>query len=168
MPLPCGLLDTPLLLCALRTFVAALLSVLLPIVLVPPLLLLGMLLPIVLVLPLLLLSMLLPIVLVLPLLLLGVLLPIVPVLPLLLLGVLLRLLSMLLCGFGLLVPSLLLLGMGLLFALLLVLCVCWSSDSEKQRQNGCAGDSNCVHMCYLCSFQVLALALAQASSCRVH
>jgi hypothetical protein len=33
-----------------------------------------------------------------------------------------------------------------------VLCISRRSDSEKQRQNGCAGDFNCVHMWYLCSF----------------
>ena len=94
----------------------------------------------------LLLSAYLPIVVVLPLLLLSVLLPIALVLPLLLLGVLLVLFR-----FGSLVLTLLLLGMVLFFALLLVLCVSRSSDSEKQRQNGCAGDSNRVHMCYLCA-----------------
>ena len=146
MPLPCTLLHALLFLRALRTFVAPLLlSVLLAIVLVLALLLLSMLLAIVLVLPLLLLSMLLPVVLVLPLL----------------------LLSMLLFGFGLLVLALLLLGMVLLFALLLVLCVSRSSKSKKQRQNGCVGDSNRVHLRHLCSFQVRSLALAQASCCRV-
>jgi hypothetical protein len=144
MLLPCAVLDTLLFLCALRPFVAPLLGALLPIVLVLPLLLLGVLLPIVLVLPLLLLGVLLPIVMVLPLLLLGVLPPIVLVLTLLLLGMLL-LLSMLLFGLGLLVLALLLLGMVLLFALLLVLCINRSSDSEKQRQNNCAGDSGYFH-----------------------
>jgi hypothetical protein len=89
------------------------------------------------------------------------------VLPLLLLGMRL-LLSVLLLGFGLLVLTLLLLGVILLFALLLVLCVSRRSDSEKQRQNSCAGDFDCVHIYYLCFFQASALALAQASSCRVH
>jgi hypothetical protein len=103
-----------------------------------------------------LLSVLLTIVLILPLLL-SMLGPIVLVLPLLLLSVLLRLLSMLLGGFGLLVLTLLLLGVVLLFALLLVLCVSRSSDSEKQRQDGFAGEANCVHTCYLCSFQCLPL-----------
>ena len=111
----------------------------------------------VLVLPLLLLSVLLSIVLVLSLLLLSVLLLLVLVLPLLLLSMLLWLLSMLLGGFCLLVLTLLLLGVVLLFALLLVLCISRSSDSEKQRQNGCASDANCVHTCYLCSFQCLPL-----------
>ena len=45
--------------------------------------------------------------------------------------------------------SMLLLGMVLLCALLLLLCIRRSRDSEKQRQNGCAGDSNCFHRCYL-------------------
>jgi hypothetical protein len=151
MLLPGAPLDALLFLAALRMFVAALLlGVLLPIVLALALLLLSVLLSIVLVLPLLLLCVLFWILPVLPLLLLGVLLPIVLVLPLLLLSMLR--LSVLLCGFGLLVPSLLLLGMGLLFALLLVLGINGSSDSEKQKQYGCAAYSNCVHMCYLCYF----------------
>ena len=169
MLLPRALLDALLFLDALWTFVAPLLSMLLLLVLVLSLLLLGMLLLLlVLVLSLLLLSMLL-LVLVLPLLLLGMLLLLlVLVLPLLLLSMLL-LLSVLLLGFGLLVLILLLLGVVLLFAaLLLVLCVSRSSNSEKQRQNGCAGDSNRVHMCYLCFFQDGLRMLAQASSCRVH
>jgi hypothetical protein len=138
MLLPCAPLDALLFLCALWMFMAPLLSLLLPIVLLLPLRSLGMLLLLVLVLPLLLLSMLLLLVL---------------VLPLLLLSVRLWLLSMLLGGFGLLVLALLLLGVVLLFPLLLVLCTSRSSDSEKQRQNGCAGDANSVHTCYLCSFQ---------------
>jgi hypothetical protein len=52
--------------------------------------------------------------------------------------------------------------MGLLFTLLLVLGINRSSDSEKQRQYGCASDSNCVHMFYLGHFQVHTLALEQA------
>jgi len=48
---------------------------------------------------------------------------------------------MLLFGLSLLVLALLLLGMVLLFPVLLLLCVSRSSDSEKQGQNGCAGDS---------------------------
>jgi len=68
------------------------------------------------------------------------------VLPLLL-GMLL-LLSMLLFGLGLLGLGLLL-GMVLLIALLVVLCIRRSSNSEKQRQNGCAGNSNYSHRCYL-------------------
>jgi hypothetical protein len=43
----------------------------------------------------------------------------------------------------------LLLGMVLLCALLVLLCIRRSGDSEKQRQNGCAGDSNYFHRCYL-------------------
>src|SRR5579864_5219581 len=59
------------------------------------------------------------------------------------------LLSMLLLlGFGLLMLVLLLFGMVLLLVLLLVLRVS-RSDSEKQRQNSCAGDSNKFHRCYL-------------------
>ena len=137
MLLPRAVLDSLLFLAALWTFVAPPLSLLLPIALVLPLLLLSMLLPIVLVLSRLLLSMLLPITLVLPLLLLSMLLPIALVLPLLLL-------SVLLLGSGLLVLTLLLLGMVLFFVL--VLCVSRRSDSEKQRQNGCTGDINCVHV----------------------
>jgi hypothetical protein len=45
--------------------------------------------------------------------------------------------------------SVLLLGMVLLCVLLVLLCVRRSSDSEKQRQNGCAGDSDYFHRCYL-------------------
>jgi len=45
--------------------------------------------------------------------------------------------------------SMLLLGMVLLRALLVLLCIRRSGDSEKQRQNGCAGDSNYFHRCYL-------------------
>jgi hypothetical protein len=56
-------------------------------------------------------------------------------------------LSMLLFGLGLLLFVLLL--MVLLFAVASLLCVGRSSDSEKQRKNGCAGDSNCFHRCYL-------------------
>jgi hypothetical protein len=61
----------------------------------------------------------------------------------------LLLLGMLAFGLGLLVLALLLLGMVLLFALLLVLCVNRSGDSEKQRQNGSARDSNYLHTRYL-------------------
>src|SRR6266403_1359100 len=67
------------------------------------------------------------------------------ILPLLLLGVLLPLLSMLLFRFGLLVLALFLCGVVLLFALLLVLCISRSSDSEKQGQKNCAGDSKSLH-----------------------
>jgi hypothetical protein len=55
------------------------------------------------------------------------------------------LLSMLPFGLSLLVLALLLRGMVLLFALLLVLRVSGGSDSEKQRQNGCASDSYYFH-----------------------
>ena len=75
------------------------------------------------------------------------------------LGLLLRLsllllLSMLLFRLGLLRFSLLsrlglLVRLALFFALFLLLCVARSSDSEKQRQNRCAGDSNYFHRCYL-------------------
>ncbi len=75
------------------------------------------------------------------------------------------LLSMLRFGLGFLVLALLLLGMVLLFALLLVLCVRRSSDSEKQRQNGCAGDTNHFHRCYLQNCSSRTLAPAQADSC---
>src|SRR5712692_956200 len=77
------------------------------------------------------------------------------------------LLSMLLFRLGLLVLALLLFGMVLLFAVLLLLCVGRSSDSEKQRQNGCAGDSNYFHRCYLRYCWIRTLALAQASCRRV-
>jgi hypothetical protein len=54
--------------------------------------------------------------------------------------------------------SMLLLGMVLLCALLVLLCIRRSGDSEKQRQNGCAGDSNYFHRCYLqnCWLRMLA------------
>src|SRR6266849_792554 len=80
----------------------------------------------------------------------------------LLLGVLLLLFVL-----GLLVLALFLLGMVLLCALLFLLCVGRSSNREKQRQNGCAGDSNYFHRCYLQNYSVLCLLLAQASCCRV-
>ena len=135
MLLPRAVLHALLFLGPLWTFVAALLSLLLPIVLVLPLPLLGMLLLLVL------------------------------VLPLLLLGMLL-LLSVLLLGFGLLVLTLLLLGVVLFFAL--VLRVSRSSNSQKQRENACAGDFNCVHVRCLCSFPDGLRLLAQASSGCVH
>jgi hypothetical protein len=72
------------------------------------------------------------------------------------------LLSVLLFGLGLLVLVLLLFGMILLFALLPLLCV-GRSDYEKQRQNGCTGDSNYFHMGCLYYCSLLTLALAQAS-----
>ena len=59
---------------------------------------------------------------------------------------LLRFLSLLRVGLALLVPALLL-GMVILFALLFVLGVNRSRNSEKQGQNGCAGNSNYFHMC---------------------
>jgi hypothetical protein len=76
-------------------------------------------------------------------------------------------LSMLLLGLGLLLLALLLLGMVLLCALLVLLCVRRSSDSEKKRQNGCAGDSNYFHRCYLQNCWLRTLALVQSSCCRV-
>ena len=57
--------------------------------------------------------------------------------------------------------------MVLLFAVLLLLCVCRSSDSEKQRQNGCADDSNWFHKCCLHCCWLRTLALLQASCGRV-
>ena len=145
-----------------------LLRMLLLLVLVLPLLLLRMLLPLVLVLPLLLLRMLLPLVLVLPLLLLCMLLPLVLVLPLLLdvllllLVVVPLLLSLPRIGFGLLVLALLL--RMVLPLTVLLLRVGRSSDCEKQRQDGCAGDSNHFHRCSIPA-GCTSLLLAQAS-CR--
>jgi hypothetical protein len=98
---------------------------------------------------LLLLGVLLLLVLLLSLLLLGVPLLLSPLWLLLLLLCPLLLSSMLLFRLGLLVLALLLCGMVLLFALLLMLCVSRSSECEKQRQKGCAGDSNPLHKCYL-------------------
>jgi hypothetical protein len=114
--------------------------VLLLFVLVLPLLLLCVLLLFVLVLPLLLLSVLLLFVLVLPLLLLGVLLLFVLVLPLLF--------GMLWVGLSLLVLARLLFGV-VSFFVLLILSAGSDSDSEKQRQKGCADDSGYSHKCYL-------------------
>jgi hypothetical protein len=181
MLLPGSLLDTLLFLRALGLLIAPLLlGVLLLVVLVLPLLLLGPLLLIVLVLALLLLGVLLLIVLVLALLLLGVLLLVVLVLTLLLLSVLLllrvlwlllRMLWLLLRVLWLLLLtlwlSMLLLGMVLLRALLILLCVRGSSDSEKQRQNGCAGDSNYFHGYYLQTAGYIMRVLGQAFCCRV-
>src|SRR5579864_5787825 len=164
---PRALLDALLFLGALRMPVAPLLSVLLPVALVLPLLLLSVLLPVVLVLPLLLLRVLLSVVLVLPLVWLSVLLWLVRVVPRLLLRMLLRL-SMLLFRLGLLMLALLLCRMVLLLVLLLVLCVSRSSDSEKQRQNGCTSDPNWVHMSPLFFPNACVGFLAQASSCRVY
>jgi hypothetical protein len=61
----------------------------------------------------------------------------------------------------------LLLGMVLLRALLILLCVRGSSDAEKQRQNGCAGDSNYFHGYYLQTAGYIMRALGQAFCCRV-
>ena len=166
------LLNTLLFLRALGSLIALLLlGMLLLVVLVLTLLLLGVLL-LVLVLTLLLLCMLLRLVVViLALLLLRVLLLLCGFFllsaPLWLLLLMLRL-SMLLFGLGLLVLALLLLGMVLLCALLFLLCVGGSSSREKQRQNGCAGDSNYFHRCYLQNYSVRMLALAQAACCRVN
>jgi hypothetical protein len=52
-------------------------------------------------------------------------------------------------GFGLPVLASFVLRTVLLIPLLLVLRVGRSSHSEKQTQNGCAGDSNYFHRCYL-------------------
>src|SRR6266852_5421879 len=154
MLLPGSLLDTLLFVRALGTLIASLLlGVLLLVVLALTLLLLGVLLLVVLALTLLLLSLLL--------------LLCVPLLLCVLLLLLTLRLSMLLLGLGLLVLALLLLGMVLLCALLVLLCIRRSGDSEKQRQNGCAGDSNYFHRCYLQNYSVRVLALAQASCCRV-
>ena len=143
-------------LCLLLLFL--LLSMLLPVVLVLSLLLLS-------VLSLLLLFLLLgtPLLLsMLCLLLLFLLLSMLLLLSVLWLLLLFLLLRTLLFGLGLLA---LLLGMVLLFALLRVLCVSRSSDSEEQRQNGRAGESNYLHRCCLHYCWVRTFALAQAS-CR--
>ena len=168
MLLPRAVVNALLFLRALQMFIASLLSMLLPIVLVLPRLLLSVLLLLFLIVPLLL-STLLLLVLILPLLLLSV--------PLLLFLIVSRLLSvllllalilpLLLLGVGVLELTALLLGMVLLLPLLLVLCIRRSSDPEKQRQSCRVDDSDCVHMYYLYLFQVPALDLAQASSCRV-
>jgi hypothetical protein len=64
--------------------------------------------------------------------------------------------------------SMLLLGMVLLCALLVLLCIRRSGDSEKQRQNGCAGDSNYFHRCYLQNCWLRnACPKRQACCCRV-
>lgn len=60
----------------------------------------------------------------------------------------LLLLSMLLFGPGLLAAALLF-GMFLPIALLLVLGAGRDRNPKEQRQNRCAGDSDCFHMCYL-------------------
>src|SRR6478735_6581878 len=124
-----------------------------------------------------------PVVPVLALLLLSVLLLVVPVLALLLLvmldllavllpgtlralGLRLRFLSMLLFRFALLMPALLLFGVVLLVAVLFVLGVGRCSDSEKQGQNGRAGNCDHFHMCCLrCGW--ITFALLQASGLRI-
>ena len=141
MLLPRGLLDAMLFLGAPVRLIAPLLGVPL-LVVVLTLRLLGMLLLVVVVLTLRLPGVLLLVVPVLALLLLSVLLLVVPVLPLLLLGVLGSLLLALR-------RSMLLWGTVLVCALLIPLCICRTGDSEKQRQNGCAGDSNYFHWCCL-------------------
>ena len=166
MLLPRALLDALLFLGALRIFIAALLlSMLLLVVpillrllrvllLAVPVLLLRLLSMLLLAVPVLLLRLLRVLLLVVPVLLLRllrVLLLIVPVLlrllRVLLLAVpvlLLRLLSMLF-RFALLVLTLLLLGMVLFFVLLLVLCIARTRDYDKQRKNGCGGNSKYFH-----------------------
>jgi hypothetical protein len=149
-----------------------LLSVLLLLGLSLPLWLLGVLLPLGLSLPLWLLGVLLPLGLSLPLRLLSVLLLRGLSLPLWLLLSVLRLLllfwlplrlSMLRLRFGARVRALLRSGMLLLFALLLLPCQGRSSDSEKQRQNGGAGESNRFHGRDLHYCPLVALALSSAS-----
>jgi hypothetical protein len=76
------------------------------------------------------------------LLLLSTLLLVMLVLPLLLLCALCLLL---LLGWLSFLLSMLRVGLGLLFAVLLLLCEGRSSDSKKQRQDGCAGDPNYFH-----------------------
>ena len=186
--LPCTLLDVLLFLSALGgALPRPLVSVLLLLGLSLPLRLLGALLLLGLSLPLRLLSVLLLLGLSLPLWLLGVLLPLGLSLPLRLLSVLLlrglslplwlllsvlRLLllfwlplrlSMLRLRFGARVRALLRSGMLLLFALLLLPCQGRSSDSEKQRQNGGAGESNRFHGRDLHYCPLVALALSSAS-----
>ena len=151
MLLPRRLPDALLFLSALRTFIAPLLLGVL--LLVVPFLLLRLLSMLLLVVPVLLrlLRVLLLAVPVLLLRLLSMLLLVVPVLlrllRVLLLAVpvlLLRLLSMLL-RFALLVLTLLLLGMVLFFVLQLVLCIARTRDYDKQRKNGCGGNSKYFH-----------------------
>jgi hypothetical protein len=154
MLLPGALLDTVSILSVPGFVAPPLLGVFLVSVLVAPFLWLSMPLVSVLILPRCLLSTLLAHVLVLPLLL-GMLLVSVLILPGLLLSTLLvsvlALLSLLivLLGLGLLVRIPWLLRTVLLFALLLVLRVRRYSHSEKQTQNGCAGDSDYFHRYYL-------------------
>ncbi len=75
-------------------------------------------------------------------------------------------LSMLRLGPGCLVSALPLFGMFLPFALLLVLGPGRRRDSEEQRQNSCAGDSDCFHTYYLHCW-MLTLVLLQASGLRI-
>jgi hypothetical protein len=42
-----------------------------------------------------------------------------------------------------------------------MLCINRSRESEKQRQKGCAGDSNSLHKCYL---HLVAATASQSSS----
>ena len=142
---------------------ALLLSALLTVVLV--LSLLSVLLAVVLILSMLLLGLLLTVALVLPLLLLGVLLAVVLTLSLLLLSVLCLPLLVLLRLLRVLLP--LLRRMVLLVALVLILLsVSRTRDSEEQRQNRGADDSNCFHVlsplplisvaCFYCRLPVVA------------
>src|ERR1035437_6748155 len=144
MPVPCAALDALLLLSAVRLRVSLpLLGVLLVIPFRPLLLLRVLCLPVLLLWLCLPLSMLLrrPGLLVLALLL--IVLWLLLWLGVLLLLILFRpLLSMLLRGLRLRGLGLLLFGMILFFARLLVLGIGRTRDSEKQRQNGCAGNSN--------------------------
>src|ERR1022692_4260851 len=143
MPVPCAALDALLLLSAVRLRVSLPLLGVLLVIPFRPLLLSVLCLPVLLLWLCLPLSMLL---LRLGLLVLALLLS--GLRPLLLLGVLLLLilfrplLSMLLRRPGLRGLGLLLFGMILFFARLLVLGIGRTRDSEKQRQNGCAGNSN--------------------------
>src|ERR1017187_9707763 len=143
MPVPCAALDALLLLSAVRLRVSLPLLGVLLVIPFRPLLLSVLCLPVLLLWLCLPLSMLL---LRLGLLVLALLLS--GLRPLLLLGVLLLLilfrplLSMLLRGPRLRGLGLLLFGMILFFARLLVLGIGRTRDSEKQRQNGCAGNSN--------------------------
>ena len=156
MLLPCAPLDPLLLWRVLASIVASPLRgtgvVVVPVL--PLLLLLGVLLVVVLLLPLLL-GMLLLVMLRLLLVTLGLLLPLLT----------LRL-GMLLFGFALLMPALLLFGVVLLVAVLFVLGVGRCSDSEKQGQNGRAGNCDHFHMCCLrCGW--ITFALLQASGLRI-
>ena len=76
-------------------------------------------------------------------------------------------LSMLRLGPGCFVSALPLFGMFLPFALLLVLGPGRRPDPEEQRQNSCAGDSDCFHRYYLRCCWMLTLVLLQASGLRI-